>query len=57
MRMKTLLTAVMDSISSMNNRDDDDFDHSTENCHQHLQAAFQRLNEEILTGGGHEIVL
>ena len=57
MRMKALLTAMMDSISSMNNGDDDSFDHSNENRHQYLQSAFQRLNKEILTGGEHEIVL
>ena len=55
--MKAMSTAVMDSISAMNNLDDDGIDHSSGNQNQHIQPTFQRLNQEILTGGGHKLVL
>ena len=50
-------TAVMDSVTMINNLDADGQASFSNHDQEHMQLAFERLRLEIITGGGHELVL
>ena len=55
LRLKKMSTAVMDSVTVINNLDAGR--RSPNNDQQHMEAAFERLRLKIASGGGHELVL
>ena len=55
LQLKKMSTRVMDSVTMINNLDGRVS--PSNNNQEHMQAALERLRLEIITGGGHELVL
>ena len=49
-------TAVMESVSAMHNLDEGENNEIEGTGHEYIDSAFERINEEIRTGGGHELI-
>ena len=56
LRLKLMSTAVMESVSAMHNLDEGGDNESEATCHEYIDSVFERINEEIRTGGGHELI-
>ena len=56
LRAKLMSTAVMDSVTAMHNLDEECDNENAGTQHEYIDAVFERLNEEIRTGGGHEFI-
>ena len=56
LRAKLMSTAVMDSVTAMHNLDEEENNENEGSRHQYIDAGFERVTEEIRTGGGHELI-
>ena len=56
LRAKLMSTAVMDSVTAMHNLDEEGNNGSAGTRKEYIDEAFERVNEDIRTGGGHKLI-